>query len=262
MKLTVVGGGNWQLSSNRHPPAFLVEHDGTRILLDCGYGTLGRLAELGVDITSLNAICVTHFHSDHSADVFPITKARQIIDARQPGASAPLYLVGPHGLREKLEVLATGYCHHSPATPKHLREVKWSLIGWQEQTFSFGPLSVTPFPVVHIPGEMCLGYVVCVKEGASPAKTLIYSGDLSGPLNEQVWLREKCQKGCDLLIIEGGSSPPKHPLVSDTLAFVTDCGGKQTLINHVPLECVAIAQQLVKAYPNVSIAQDDMIIEL
>ncbi|HEV8449086.1 MAG TPA: MBL fold metallo-hydrolase [Gemmatimonadaceae bacterium] len=58
----------WMLGSGSRGNAILVECDGSRILIDCGYGTrtlTGRLKTIGVKPDSIDACLVTHEHSDH-----------------------------------------------------------------------------------------------------------------------------------------------------------------------------------------------------
>ena len=58
----------WMLGSGSRGNAVLVECDGSRILIDCGYGTRtlsGRLKTIGVKADSIDACLVTHEHSDH-----------------------------------------------------------------------------------------------------------------------------------------------------------------------------------------------------
>jgi phosphoribosyl 1,2-cyclic phosphodiesterase len=60
------------LGSGSEGNALLVEADGTRLLVDCGFGvreTIARLGRLGVAPESIDAIVVTHEHSDHIGGV-------------------------------------------------------------------------------------------------------------------------------------------------------------------------------------------------
>ncbi|MEN8664300.1 MAG: MBL fold metallo-hydrolase, partial [Polycyclovorans sp.] len=50
----------------------LVEAGGVRVLIDCGFGlkdAQARLARLGLEAGQLDAILVTHEHSDHAGGV-------------------------------------------------------------------------------------------------------------------------------------------------------------------------------------------------
>jgi phosphoribosyl 1,2-cyclic phosphodiesterase len=56
------------LGSGSSGNAILIECDGSRILIDCGFGTrtiAGRLKTIGVSPESIDACLITHEHSDH-----------------------------------------------------------------------------------------------------------------------------------------------------------------------------------------------------
>ena len=58
----------WMLGSGSSGNAILIECDGSRILIDCGFGTrtiAGRLKMIGVPPESIEACLITHEHSDH-----------------------------------------------------------------------------------------------------------------------------------------------------------------------------------------------------
>ena len=62
------------LGSSSEGNGLLVEADGTRVLVDCGFGirdTVARLSRIGVSPDTVSAIIVTHEHSDHIGGVAP-----------------------------------------------------------------------------------------------------------------------------------------------------------------------------------------------
>ncbi len=58
----------WSLGSGSNGNAILVECDGSRILIDCGFGTrtiAGRLKSIDVAPESIEGCLITHEHTDH-----------------------------------------------------------------------------------------------------------------------------------------------------------------------------------------------------
>jgi ribonuclease BN (tRNA processing enzyme) len=77
--------------------SYLLEHDGTRILLDAGHGARGALADSGVD--ELHAVWLSHMHFDHILDL-PTLGGALDDDAR---------ILLPRGERRRLDALADAY---------------------------------------------------------------------------------------------------------------------------------------------------------
>jgi len=90
-RLTVLGScGAWP-EPGRACSGYLLEHDGYRVALDLGYGTLPALLELldSVHADGLDAIVVTHEHPDHAIDLHGLFRARWF--GRRDGPGIPLY---------------------------------------------------------------------------------------------------------------------------------------------------------------------------
>lgn len=118
------------LGSGSRGNALVVEADErgakTRVLLDCGFGPRElalRLARLGLSPDDLDAILVTHEHSDHSAGVYKCAR------------------------RHQLEVFLT---HGTEAAmPRDRGEPPLTRIIDSHAAFTIGALEIRPFPVPH-----------------------------------------------------------------------------------------------------------------
>ena len=107
MKLTVLGTGTVAPSARRAAPAYWVEAGPVRLLMDVGAGTLLRAAAHRVPWPMVTHIALTHFHVDHWGELPHFLFALK--HGTEPARSAPLDLLGPAGLEERLAALASGY---------------------------------------------------------------------------------------------------------------------------------------------------------
>ncbi|WP_037365898.1 MBL fold metallo-hydrolase [Nakamurella lactea] len=101
--LTVLGScGAWP-EAGRSCSGFLLEHDGFRVVLDLGYGTLPRLfAALGSSVgAGIDAVIVTHRHPDHAVDLHALLRARWYGGRGEP----PIPLYAPSGVLDLLAAL-------------------------------------------------------------------------------------------------------------------------------------------------------------
>lgn len=123
MKVWIVGSGTLIPNEKRGGAAHWVEAGGSSFLLDCGPGTLGTLAELGLPWGSLGHILLTHFHTDHVADLAPLLFALKNGSA-QP-RTRPLTLLGPPGLLQHLNALAEAHGAFilNPGFPLKVQEI-------------------------------------------------------------------------------------------------------------------------------------------
>jgi ribonuclease BN (tRNA processing enzyme) len=83
-RVTVLGSSGAWPEPGRACSGFLLEHDGFRVALDLGYGTLSRLLALLRSTTAagLDAVVVTHDHPDHVVDLHGLLRAR-LYDGQQ-----------------------------------------------------------------------------------------------------------------------------------------------------------------------------------
>jgi len=87
-------------SARRGLPAILVRRGGERILFDCGEGTQRQLVR-SVGLADLDAIFLTHFHTDHWLGLPGMLKSFDLRDRDRP-----LTLYGPPGIHDLAKLLA------------------------------------------------------------------------------------------------------------------------------------------------------------
>ncbi len=168
-KLTFIGtaAGGFKGSARLKSCVYL---DG--LLLDCGAGVSGRLEELGL-LESIDAIFVSHLHSDHVSGLYDALVSMVII-----GRSRPLKLFSPPGLRSLVQHYEDlGNKLHDPSNGFELDFVDSSDFKYSGNSFR-----VSPFQLDHVVTDW--GYRL-EKEGIC----IFYTGDTREPsalLNQKV----------------------------------------------------------------------------
>ena len=161
------------LGSGSKGNALLIEAGSTRVLLDCGFGPRNlaeRCQRLGVEADTLDAIIVTHEHSDHVGGAFPCAKRY---------ASALYMTQGTYAeaLRDKPARTAV--------------DVELCLIDSHSE-FAIGDLLMQPFPVPHDAREP-VQFVF--SDGVHRLGVLTDLGHVTPHV-------VKCLQGCDALVLE------------------------------------------------------------
>lgn len=65
MKIQFIGTGSGKTSLKRFHSSILVNQKNFNLLVDAGDGISKALISQGIDVNTINAIIITHFHSDH-----------------------------------------------------------------------------------------------------------------------------------------------------------------------------------------------------
>jgi ribonuclease Z len=96
MIITLLGTGSPLPDPGRAGPATLVRSEGACVLVDCGRAVIMRLAAAGVLPMMLDAVLVTHLHSDHLTDLNDLITTHWIMAPEHE----PLRIFGPLGVGE------------------------------------------------------------------------------------------------------------------------------------------------------------------
>ena len=103
MELVLLGTGCPSVDLDRHGPANLVDGGpGARLLVDCGSGVTHRLLEAECPGSEIDALLLTHLHSDHIVDLFQL-----IISSWHQGRDRPQKIFGPPGTKHFVHGLLT-----------------------------------------------------------------------------------------------------------------------------------------------------------
>ena len=185
MELITIGTGTVAPSAHRSSAAHFVRRNGVQLLLDCGPGTLHRLASFTIPWPSITHVALTHFHPDHFADLPMLVYALKY--TTRPPREDPLVILGPRGVVRLLKSLAEGYGYWllDPGFPIVIFDLQ------PGEPFPLdGELSLEAFPVPHTAESVALGVT-------APEGRLVYTGD-TGPSAELA----RWASGCSLLLAE------------------------------------------------------------
>ena len=92
MILTLLGTGCPKVDFNRFGPSNLVSSKASNILIDCGSGVTQRLDQLKLSLKEIDALFLTHLHSDHVVDFYQL-----IISSWHSYRIKPWRIYGPKG---------------------------------------------------------------------------------------------------------------------------------------------------------------------
>lgn len=160
MKLTIVGCSGSFPGPQSPASCYLVEYEGTRIVLDMGNGSLGALQAVA-DIYAIDAVILSHLHVDHFID---LTSYYVALKYRPDGPGSRVPVWGPADTESRL-VSAYGLRQSDMTGQFDVRSIT--------EQFQVGPFRITTAPMRH-PVE---ARAIRVEAGG---RSLTYSGD-TGP---------------------------------------------------------------------------------
>lgn len=97
LDVTLLGTGDPVPRVDRFGPSILVEAGPYRLLFDAGRGVTQRLVQLDISLGDIDAVFITHFHSDHLSG-FPDLWLTGWLPPPFGRRSQPLQVIGPEGL--------------------------------------------------------------------------------------------------------------------------------------------------------------------
>lgn len=161
MELTLLGTGCPQVDPARMGPSQIVRAGGRTLLFDCGSGVTQRLVQAGSKGAAVDALFLTHLHSDHIVDLFQL-----VISSWHQGRDRPWIIHGPPGTRAYVGGLMALWQPELEQRIAHERRP--STVGLEVEVREFAAgvvhqddtLTVTAVAVDHAPVRHAFGFVV------------------------------------------------------------------------------------------------------
>lgn len=193
LAFTFLGSGAPPVSLRRAGPAHLVETGDVKVLVDCGSGVSQCLVAAGHAGAQIDALIVTHEHSDHLVDFYQL-----IVSSWHQGRNRPWRVLAPEpalaNMRGQYEAFAReralriAFEKRPDATGL---EVVFEELQ-QGPVAGLGDLAVEAFLVDHKPVEPAFGLSL-----SANGSRIVFSGDTR--LTPSL---ERVAEGCDLLVCE------------------------------------------------------------
>jgi len=220
MQLQFVGCGDAFGSGGRQNTCFHVTGDTVNFLIDCGATSLPALKRLGIARNDIDLVLITHFHGDHFAGL-PFF----LLDAQFSRRTRPLVIAGREGIETRLAQVMEALFEHSSKTQQKFDLSVAALR--PEETRSFGPVRITPYPVVHgASGGPFLGLRV-----EAEGRVIAYSAD-----TEWTETLAPLARDADLFVAEAYTydKPVKNHLSLATLeAHLAEIRPKRLVLTHM-----------------------------
>jgi ribonuclease Z len=107
-RVTLLGTGTPKPCPDRFGPSTLIEAGDQKLLIDAGRGATIRLYQLGVPLGQIDALLLTHYHSDHVVGI-PDLWLTGWLQSHHARRTKPFRVIGPTGAKCLMSHLEKAY---------------------------------------------------------------------------------------------------------------------------------------------------------
>ncbi|HWC76416.1 MAG TPA: ribonuclease Z [Blastocatellia bacterium] len=248
MKITILGSGTVVPDGNRNSAGYFVDLGHSRLMLDCGAGTVHALARYRVDWEQMTHLFISHFHIDHVGELASLFQAFKY--GMKTDRVEPLTVVGPAGLDQLTRGLRLAFGENT-FEPKFPVRFLMLAPGESLQLADHCRLSVAKTP--HTEESLAIR----IDDGAA---SFCYTGDTGYSDELATFFR-----GADLLISECSFKERRagvpHLTIGDAAMIARNAGVRRLVVTHFYFEVdeAALKSELEKDYAgDVIIGRDGM----
>lgn len=242
--VTLTGTGTPIVVPGLAGPGVLVRHESVAVQVDVGRGTVMRLGDAGLELTSLSVVLVTHHHSDHMVGLADLLMTRWLEEVTTLAGQAPLPVVVPEGPAARIarhvldvweEEIALRRSHTGRPDHPAPEVVAFEADHTPTEVYRIGEVVVEAVLVDHRPVVPAVGYRLSTPDGR-----VVVSGDtaISASLEEMA-------SGADVLVHEvfrraavGGLLSDPHAIAAyhsearDVGALAARAGVRRLVLTH------------------------------
>ena len=236
--LTFLGTGCGWPMRDRYHSSILLEEGGHRWLLDAGEPCSHRLKALGVPLGSIDALFISHGHSDHLSGLPMLIQGAWL-----EGRSRPLPLYLPAELVTPVRTWLEAVYLPEKLVGFAIEYHAWEEMDGQPVALDGGRLQVMVNPTTHLDGLRALidarawdrfrAYSMAFEWRGG--KRLVYSADLGRPEDMAAILTPPC----DLLVCEMSHFTPK-----ELFTYLQDKPVRRLVLTHLAEEYAAQAEEI------------------
>lgn len=171
-RVTITGTGSPQMTPDRAGAGVLIQRDEVNLQFDAGRSTVPRLIAAGTTPHELDALFLTHYHSDHLLGLQDVVLTHWVMDLADSAARLPL--VAPNGstvrfCERMLDVwdddLAVRALHNGREPNPKIDIIGFDTPEEPTEVWSSGDVRVLAGPVRHEPVVGAVGYRVETPDG-------------------------------------------------------------------------------------------------
>ena len=202
MDLILLGTGCPKVDFKRFGPSNLVSSKKTKILVDCGSGVTQRLDQIKISSSDIDALLLTHLHSDHVVDLYQL-----IISSWHSYRIKPWKIYGPKGTKKFVTKIMDAwkeertqrinYESRSSTKAFNIKVTEFKNLG----DIKIKDIKIKYFEVDHKPVPFAYGFSfmhnkkkLTISGDTRPCENVMKYGQLSDVLLHEVFIEGEIQK--------------------------------------------------------------------
>ena len=173
MDITLLGTGCPIADPGRYGAGNLIRAGGQNLLVDVGSGVTQRLLEAGSDGAEIDALFITHMHSDHLIDLYQL-----LVSSFHQSRMRPHRIFGPPGIRKFIDGLMEIWREERELRIKHEKRAAAAAFDLEITEFqegviwNTGGVRVSAVGVEHAPIKYAYGFIF-----EADGLKVVFSGD-------------------------------------------------------------------------------------